>query len=129
MIFHCVSDDCLKNLRLILERKNDLARALGVTIFSIMEQELKILKAIDNPPSPESMLRLGALTHEGHNHKQFFFQRIEALHRDQARVGEAGLRELGLDPDKEELTIDMSNGVVSRLESGEWKPVPKEIQA
>lgn len=127
MSYFVVDDAYLKQLKLLLSMKNEAAQALGVNILDVLTQEKRLVAEIGSKdPTQDQLLRLGALRHEGKKFEQFFLSKIEAFNRDQARVGDEALRATGLNADRDELTIDISNGLVLRLESGAWKPVKRE---
>lgn len=51
------------------------------------------------------------------------YQHIQQLLDDQKKIGELALRSLGLDPQQEELTIDLPTGEVRRLVAGQYEAV------
>lgn len=73
-----------------------------------------------------SVARLGILALQWHQAVKHADHEVMMSERAQRQIGEAALRALGFDPEREDLTVDLETGAVLRLVDGRWAATPPE---
>lgn len=74
----------------------------------------------------KAAMELGVLTVNYERDKGGILLRIARSEQTQKDIGERLLRSYGINPDKEQYTIDSKSGSVMILREGKWEPVERE---
>ncbi len=119
--FYVVRDADLAKLRDLHRRRDEQAHIAGVALLGAMQREAEIITNLADRPDERNQ-RLGALRYEFLTASKQCERLIHASCTDEAELGETVLRGLGLNLDREELRIDISNGLVLILRDGSWVP-------
>lgn len=111
----------MARLKEIQTRQDYHAFSLGVLEWEFLKRRALLLDvATDGKPDLE---KLGALQWEQDTKQAFWYEKITTTETAQREVGEAALRNAGVDPNAGEFTI--SEGVVLVLKQGVWFPLER----
>ena len=119
--FYVIGDSVLTKLRDLHRRRDEQASIAGGALLATMQRETEIITNLADRPDERNQ-RLGALRYEFLMESRKCERLIRASVTDEAELGESALRFVGLNPDREELRIDVSNGLVLALRDGAWVP-------
>lgn len=123
--FYVASEETLKKLRDLHRRRDEQAYILGCAQLEAMKREAELITDFADKPH-ERNLRLGVLRFEYLTASKQCERLVKVSQTDEKHLGEQALRSLGLNPDKEELRIDIHSGMVLVLKAGNWEPRLRE---
>ena len=111
-----ISEKYLAQLKMQQSVRDSAAYAFGSASveFEIEKAKLVMLKGNDKT------LRYGALCFELDGHRERCMKIVARSMKEQKKIGDAAMRESGIDPDPATFTIDLATGVVQQLVGADW---------
>lgn len=118
-----INPAALDQLREQTKRRDQAAFALGVALAEYELAKAAIYMTVDTVARDERLLRLGAVQDEFDGYRDTHMKIIVQSRTAQKSIGDAALRQLGLDSVTQTFTIDERTGEVLELIAGNYVPV------
>lgn len=114
-----ITTEALARLRELHRRRDEQAFIAGTALLGCERRKQGILREFAGDEAVRNQ-RLGSVYYELLKVTEDCLRQVESLCVQEAEAGPRALREAGLDPDREELRIDMTTGSVLVLRAGAW---------
>lgn len=123
-----IGPERLAQLRELHRRRDEQAFIAGTALLGHEKRKEAILREFAGDEAIRN-LRLGSVYYELLRITEDCLHRVTALSARETELGPQILREVGLDPTREELRVDMTTGAVLVLRAGAWVLREKEARA